>query len=103
MIKDIKYNHGVMPSTQDWGVVQSGYDSKTVISFLFPQPGSLCLCTKQSWFPVFFRLVCLAFANALSVQAAMHDSLFFAINCDVLLEESITCDQNNSHFGLNRV
>jgi hypothetical protein len=35
-------------------------------------------------------------------QAALCDSPFFAINCDVLLEASIVSDEN-SHFGLSGV
>lgn len=40
--------------------------------------------------------------TALSFQAALCDSSFFAINCDILLEAPIRNDEN-SYFGLNRV
>lgn len=40
--------------------------------------------------------------SASSFLDALHDSAFFAINCDVLLEASII-DNENSHFGLSGV
>lgn len=42
--------------------------------------------------------------STLSFQAALCDSPFFAINCDVLLEASVTDDnERNSRFGLCEV
>lgn len=57
----------------------------------------------QSWALQFSGWsLCPSMMSASSFLDALYDSVFFAINCDVLLEASII-DNENGHFGLSGV
>lgn len=65
--------------------------------------GTLKLPGYQSWaLQLSGWSFCPFMVSASSFLDALCDSPFFAINCDVLLEASITNDEH-SHFGLSRV